>query len=532
MKISAGQAPSSSPRRSTSERRTPGYALTVIVGAAVVLLGTGCAATQQRFYRRQQLAAVVLPRTAEELSTALVPVVEHQGLGVTRFGTAFLSRWKRQSDGTFTQLRITVDAVDPRHSRLRAERIIRKPYGLGASNIELSKAKSISHQSGSGAGNASMRMRVENLSLEQGDLGDQDRVGSVVRTERDLELEWALLEEVDRHTARTIEAEAKAWTGQDDGRPRVKLDAKARAQVGWICPREVEQGNQLVALRRLVLLGEQQGTNEIPGFVADLACAAVREGIPVTVAVELPASEQARVDAYLASDGSLAAKRQLLGGAAWRRMYDDGRTSTAVLELIDRVRRLRSSGVPVQVAYFDAPGLVSSERDAAMADTLEALRATHGDDVVLVLTGNAHVPKLRGAPWDPQFVPLGQRALDLGLRPLSLVATYPGGMAWACLPKPAGGYACGPSRIAANTALNPSLGLTAPAPVNSGLSMPGRGGWNPHGDTYLALRVGVRLEDETDAQGLDGHFFVGTLSASPPAVDSVRAAEAGPQSER
>ncbi|PTL80173.1 hypothetical protein [Vitiosangium sp. GDMCC 1.1324] len=56
-------------------------------------------------------------------------------------------------------------------------------------------------------------------------------------------------------------------------------------------------------------------------------------------------SEQSRLDTYLASRGTPADQDTLLDGDFWRRPYQDGRSSRAMLELVDQVRALRALGL-------------------------------------------------------------------------------------------------------------------------------------------------------------------------------------------
>ena len=61
--------------------------------------------------------------------------------------------------------------------------------------------------------------------------------------------------------------------------------------------------DSLLATTPVLWLGEMHGTVESPAFVSNAACLALRGERPVTVALEIPAEERARVDAFLASRG-------------------------------------------------------------------------------------------------------------------------------------------------------------------------------------------------------------------------------------
>jgi hypothetical protein len=74
----------------------------------------------------------------------------------------------------------------------------------------------------------------------------------------------------------------------------------------------------LLADRDALLVGEVHGTVESPAFFAETACAALAGGRAVTVALEIPVAEQARLEAFLASPGGAADRAALLTGAFWR----------------------------------------------------------------------------------------------------------------------------------------------------------------------------------------------------------------------
>ena len=126
----------------------------------------------------------------------------------------------------------------------------------------------------------------------------------------------------------------------------------------------------------VLLLGEIHGTAQSPAFAGDAACRAARSGLPVVVALEQPVAGQQRVDTFLASDGGEHARRALLAGPFWQSGYQDGRASQAMLELIERVGRLRRSGSPARVVLFDTGAAQGGPaRDRGMAERLAELVA-------------------------------------------------------------------------------------------------------------------------------------------------------------
>ena len=117
-----------------------------------------------------------------------------------------------------------------------------------------------------------------------------------------------------------------------------------------------------------VLIGEQLGSREAPLVVGDLVCQAAEEGMAVALGLSIPRDEQARIDRYLSSPGGPTDQDALLEGHFWRRPYQDGRSSRAVFDLIDRVRAMREVGLQVSLVAYDTDEARASERDAALAD--------------------------------------------------------------------------------------------------------------------------------------------------------------------
>jgi hypothetical protein len=263
--------------------------------------------------------------------------------------------------------------------------------------------------------------------------------------------------------------------------------APATAAVSLACHQVPGLGNVL-ASHDVVLVGEMHGTVESPGFVSSAACLAVQSGRSATVALEIPNEEDFRLQRYLVSPGSAADRGSLLAGAFWQSDYQDGRSSAAMVALLEALRSLRSSGAPLRVVLIDAiqePPLSGPARDRAMATRLEEAMAAAPKDLFLVLTGNIHTRIGRGTPWDKDYAPMGFVLSQLapGSRLAALDVQYTGGTAWFCLGEQAA--SCGRHEV---------RGSAPPAapPV-----------------TQLA---------QVSPEGYNGFYFVGRLTASPPAI--------------
>jgi len=237
----------------------------------------------------------------------------------------------------------------------------------------------------------------------------------------------------------------------------------------------------------MVLLGEPHGTREIPRFAAELTGARARRG-PVVLALEVPRGLSGSLNAYLASDGSPAARARALAEPFWRAPFQDGRRSVAMFELVEATRALRLAGASVDLLCFDLDeaGAGQEAREQAMADAIVGTRQARPEASFVVLTGNLHASK-REVPFVKGFRWMAMRIADAGLAFVSLDARYAEGSAWTC--RDADASRCGPSFAA-----------------------------SPHRPTS-----GVHLEPSSDGR-YDGWFGLGAVAASPPAALPERAA--------
>jgi len=238
----------------------------------------------------------------------------------------------------------------------------------------------------------------------------------------------------------------------------------------------------LLAPGRILLLGEIHGTTEIPAFTEAVACHGAHAGLDVVVALELPGSASNDVDAFLESPGEPADRAALLAGPTWQRDYQDGRTSRAMVELLDGIRRMRRAGQSVRVLLFDAqPAGGGQARERAMAANLAASIAASREAFHVVLTGNLHSRITTGGGRSRDYEPMGyllSRTID-AKRLTSLEVSHAGGSAWICAPD------CGAAAL--------------------------RGG-GENGPWRIEI-------DEADRPaGHHGRFVVGTVHASPPAI--------------
>lgn len=188
---------------------------------------------------------------------------------------------------------------------------------------------------------------------------------------------------------------------------------------------------------RLLLIGELHGTVEMPAF-AGRVVEAVGSSAPVTLALEWPRSEQAAVDAFLASDAGRDARERITGSEFWT-SNPDGRTSQAMLALLESVRRAIAAGRDVRVLCFDGDEeqLAGADRDAVLAHNLQREREREPGRVLVALTGNYHARIAVGAPWNEDQAFAGHHLRESDPFNVNLVAQS--GSAWMCV----AGQGCG-----------------------------------------------------------------------------------------
>ncbi len=261
------------------------------------------------------------------------------------------------------------------------------------------------------------------------------------------------------------------------------------------CGPPVAGMEEVLAPGAVLLLGELHGTREIPAFVGALGCHVASAGVPVVVGLELPREEQRALRRYLKSQGGKEARASLVEGGFWRRPYQDGRSSEAIVALVEKLRVLRAQGLSVSVFAYDAPGQ-GSQRSAAMAQRVLEVRKTAPKSTFLLLGGNVNARTTRGAEWDETFTPMGWHLVRAKLPVRTLDARYSRGNAWTCKLVEGEGQKldCGAS---------PAV----PPPSRQGDKVIFRG-----------PRAFVELTPEHGHEGYDGIFYVGPLTASPPAV--------------
>jgi hypothetical protein len=194
------------------------------------------------------------------------------------------------------------------------------------------------------------------------------------------------------------------------------------------------------ASRRVVIVGEIHGSNEVPALVGALVKSVAATSRPVRLGLEMQASEQGALETYLHSSGTAADRAQLLRRPFWS--MRDGRSSRAMLRLIDGVRALRERGADVDAFamepdYGDSAAMARAGgmmvvKEAGMA---QAVRGTlvnpQAQTLVIALMGNFHARYGKDSPVGSAPTPsLTERLADVA--PYVVLPFARQGNTWNC----------------------------------------------------------------------------------------------------
>jgi hypothetical protein len=174
------------------------------------------------------------------------------------------------------------------------------------------------------------------------------------------------------------------------------------------------------------------------------------------------------------------------------------------------VRADRAAGLPIEVLAFDtfAQG---TQHETLMAQALLAERTRSPGRLMVVLTGNVHARTVKGTPWDPGLVPMGFLLRQREPKLVSLDVDHGGGAAYNCKLEPGGKVACAAYREVAPMDMRKRF--------MSGASV------ERH---FLGHKPFVQLGKERSPEGFDGLYYVGRLSAAPPAAPELAATATPP----
>lgn len=223
--------------------------------------------------------------------------------------------------------------------------------------------------------------------------------------------------------------------------PAVQIAAAARE--GSAPPRCAP--DDMLPNAKLILFGELHGSKEAPDLIGQLACAIARKQA-VAVGLEIPATDQALIDAFLASAGTPADRRRPTRSEFWKSSRD-GRSSAAMLSLIDQVRKISKQSGNIDLFAFDRRSGHLTDGSAELANGIRQYQRRYPDRRVIALMGKAHASQSSrqvNGKTEPSAASLLQD-------PLTILLIHPAGSAWNCI-----GLECGIHTVAATRYTEPS----------------------------------------------------------------------------
>lgn len=159
-----------------------------------------------------------------------------------------------------------------------------------------------------------------------------------------------------------------------------------------------------------------------------------------------------------------------------------------MLGLVERLRTLRQHGLPVRAFGISDTAFTNSPGDMAMARGVWSRRQESPDELIVVLVGANH------ARQDADLS-LGGLLRDWGTSPISLALSHSGGSLWGCV-----NGRCAQTQVEATS---PDAGQKE----SRTLEME---------DVHLE-DDGLWRRSERDRSAFQGRFWVGPITASPPA---------------
>lgn len=317
--------------------------------------------------------------------------------------------------------------------------------------------------------------------------GENAIVAGSAQGQRDLVMEWKVFHGLAPQMAlkhqQQLERQASAMKAIAPAQGAAAAPAAALA---------IECGMPIIGLSPQVkpggvmMLGELHGTQEVPRFVAQGVCQTAAAGTPVTVGLELPVENQERIATFIRSGGTDEDWLKLMEAPFWRSPFPDGRSSEAMANLLEQLRRLRTQGLDVDAFVFDHPKLQGQPRESAMAATVLSYVKKGPQRFFLVVSGNVHPRTVEGLPWAPKYQPMGLLISEQVDDVVSLDVAYNSGSAWIC--------AVGAKGEKLECGVKEAKG-------------------KDNGDRYF-----VHVWGDANDAGYHGVFYVGPVTASMPAV--------------
>ena len=312
---------------------------------------------------------------------------------------------------------------------------------------------------------------------------------------RDRETEAVIAAELDGAAELEVsefheESTAEALPLPDLVEPAPSADFQPSIVEAYPCPAIGDALTSMVAAGHMILLGDPFGAREPWEALARLTCSVAALGVPLTIALPLPRTEQPALNAFLASSGTAADRRALVSTPFWQRPWQDGRSARANAFFIDHVRARRAAGAKITLLAVE-PNASGNLRQAGIASAILRYREQNPNRLMVVMAGNVNISKRKGTEWDPELYPFGARlAAVLPEKTHAFDVSFEPGHHWTCHSVGGGAMKCG-------------TWSAQPGPSQRLRS--------------LQVVRDFRLFERTSPEGFDGLYYVGGLSASAPA---------------
>lgn len=257
--------------------------------------------------------------------------------------------------------------------------------------------------------------------------------------------------------------------------------------------------------RDIIIVGEVHGMEEVPAFVGDLVCQSLSRGLKTTLTLEIDNSSGLFSD-FVSSDGGAEALNSLFQDSLWTNGFTDGRSSEAMLALLETARAYRQSGHDLEVSFFKSPVPPLDEPytqdewrnhyEASMGTNI--VTAASGRDRTIALVGNVHARKTGVSFGNLNYRAMADHMPDE--RTVSLVAVTGDGTSWSC-------RGPSPDEIVCGSNNSRSQRLQSDVPVFSGPEI-------ILGADRESLNAEIR---GFESGNYDGIVLLGAATASPPA---------------
>ena len=164
-------------------------------------------------------------------------------------------------------------------------------------------------------------------------------------------------------------------------------------------------------MKKVILVGEMHGTETTPELFGNIVSAVAEEKAKTLAVLEINQSSQASIDEFVKTGDESTLRKDPF----FSREYQDGRSSKAMVALLNKLRKLPGVTVLCMDPMDGIQTMTGQERDTGMARFINTKRT--GYDYTVVLSGNVHSSTAIGTPWDKTYRPMAYElktmALDL-----------------------------------------------------------------------------------------------------------------------